>query len=301
MKMKKIFYIATAAIVCSGLLFTSCKKKEAEDNDTNGAADHALGETCSNDIINIGQQASYGQSNFSTSSTYKLGEENQIYATCAVITFDSLNNTDVDTLKVDFGTSCVGKDGRTRKGILQFVYTAGKRYRDSGNVISVTTPGNTYYVDNNQVIVNSKTITNKGHDPVSGYLTWTITSDIKVNRSNGNTVSWTASRTKVLLAGEMPNNQPINWAQAKIAIYGTATGSFTKSGGNAETFSVNVSQAKWLVRDFTCVSFRKYFVQGVLEFTPNGKPVREVNFGTGNCDNLAVITINGHTYNVTLH
>lgn len=298
--MKKTIYIAASALVCSALLFSSCKKKEVEDNDTSGAGDHAFAETCSNDILNIGQQASYGQGSFnSNSATYK-GSEWNIYNACAVLDFDTLLNTDADTLTVDFGTGCTGKDNRVRKGILRFVYTAGLHYRDSGNVINVSTPGSTYYVDGHQVIVNSKTITNKGHS-TNGFLTWTINSDIDVNAANGAKLHWTTTnRTKVLLAGEMPNNQPIDWPNAKIAIYGDASGTYTKPNGTNHSFTVKVSQATWLVRDFTCGTNRRFFVAGTLEFTPDSKPTRYVNFGTGNCDNLAVVTINGHYYNVTL-
>ncbi len=293
--MKKIIFLAAASIVCSGLLFTSCKKKETEDNDTEAASDHAMGETASNDISNIGNQAS-----FSNMTTYKLGASDQIYTMCATITRDTLNNTNPDTLTVDFGTGCTGLDNRTRKGILQFVYTAGLHYRDSGNVITVTTPNNTYYVDNNQIIINSKTITNKGH-VTNGMLTWVIASDIKINRANGNVVTWnTTNRTKVLLAGETAPNK-INWPQAKVAIFGDATGSHTKLGGSTHTFSARVLQSKWLVRDFTCGLFKRFFVSGTLEFTPDSKPTRYVNFGTGNCDDQAVVTINGHAYNITLH
>ncbi len=288
---KKKLLITVATLICGGLLFTSCKKKEHEDNDTEGAKDHAMGETCSNDVTNIGSQASYANI-----STYRQGAPDQIYAGCATIKFDTLINTDNDTIRVDFGTGCTGLDSRTRKGILQFIYTAGKHYRDSGNVINVTTPGNTYYVNSNQVIINSKTITNKGH-VTGGRLTWTVAADITINKSTGGTIHWTTNKTKVLLAGEQPNNLPINWAAAQVAIYGDASGTNAKG----ETFTAHVSQATWLVRDFSCSSFRRFFVKGVLEFTPGSKPTRYINFGTGNCDDQAVVTINGHTYNITLH
>ncbi len=294
---KKFVNMATASLVCCGLLFTSCKKKEVEDNDVGGAGAHALGETYSNDITNIGTQASYNNI-----STYKLGEPDQIYTSCATIKFDSLNNTDVDTMSVDFGTTgCTGGDGRTRKGLLMFTYTAGKHYRDSACVINVTTPGNTYYVNSDQVIVNSKTITNMGHSLSNGYLTWNVSSNMQVNRGDGSVISWSASKTKVLTAGEKPNNLPIDWLHAKVAIYGSANGTYTKQGSPAESFNVSVQQAKWLVRDFTCSGARRFFVQGELEFTPGSKPTRYVNFGSGNCDNTATVTINGNVYNITLH
>jgi hypothetical protein len=291
MRPKKLIYLLTASILCGSFLFTSCKKKEAEDSDTEGAKDHTLVETFSNDITNIGTQASYNNI-----STYKVGHPDQVYTSCAIIKFDTLNNTDADTLEVDFGSvGCAGADGRSRKGALSFIYTAGKHYRDSGNVISVTTPGNTYYVNGNQVIVNNKTITNKGHI-TNGMLTWNIIASISVVKSSGGTVTWSTNKTKVLLAGEKPNNQPIDWPNARIGMYGDASGTTAKG----EAFTVHIDPTHMLERNFTCTNARRYFVAGILEFTPGTKPTRYVNFGTGTCDNQAVITINGHTFNVTL-
>ncbi|MGZ3861630.1 MAG: hypothetical protein ACXVPN_00905 [Bacteroidia bacterium] len=289
--MKKNVFLIAATVASACLLFTSCKKKEVEDNDTEGVKDHAFAETTSNDVFNIGVQASYNNL-----STYKLSNSGTDLSTCAVITFDTLNNLDPDTIDVDFGTTgCAPTYGRTRKGLIRYIYTAGKHYRDSACVINVSTPGNTYYVDNNQVMISSKTITNMGH--VGSYLTWNVTASITVNRSTGGHFSWNTNKTKVLIAGEKPLNQPIDWPNAKIGVYGSANGTNAKG----ESFSANVSQANMLVRDFTCGSFRRFFVKGIMEFTPGSKPTRYINFGTGNCDDAAVVTINGHAYNVTLH
>jgi hypothetical protein len=294
-QMKKIVFLAATTILGSALLFTSCRKKEVEDNDTEGVKDHAMAETHSNDITNIGSQASYGQATYTANGTYKSSQPDQVYTACAVITFDTLSGIK-DTMKVDFGSGCVGGDSRTRKGLLCFVHNHGMHYRDSGNVISVSTPGNTYFVDGNQVIINSKTIANKGH-VTGGQLTWDIAANLTINKASGGTISWTTNKTKVLMAGERPSPQPIDWKNAKVAVYGSASGTTAKN----ENFTVNVSQANKLVRDFTCSTARRFFVAGILEFTPGTKPTRYINFGTGNCDDQAVVTINGHTYNVTLH
>ena len=272
------------------IIITSCKKKETEDSDLEGAKDHAMAETHSNDITNIGTEASYNNI-----TTYKLGNPNQVFSGCATITFDTLDASNSDTLKVDFGTGCTGGDMRVRKGVIWYIHNHNMHYRDSGNVITVSTPGNTYYVDGNQVIINSKTISNMGH--VGGYLTWNVTANITIHKSAGGIVSWSTNKTKILLAGEMPNNQPIDWPHAKVGIYGDASGTTAKG----ESFTVHVAQGNRLERNFICGTYRKFFVAGILEFTPGSKPTRYVNFGTGACDDQAVVTINGHTYNVTLH
>jgi len=288
---KKIIITSLAmAVLSTALVFSSCKKKEKDDNDTSAAEDHTVAETQSNDVVNIGNQASYG-----SMSTYKMGQQAQenIYTVCATITSYTTNSADNDTLVVNFGAGCTGNDGRTRSGILQYIYTAGLHYRDSSNVISVTS--NNYVVDGNTINITSKTIKNLGHI-TGGKLTWADDANITINKANGKTITWTSSKTKVLLAGEQPNNAPIDWAHAQVAIYGTASG----TSANGETFTANIAQATWLVRNFNCTSYRKFFVSGELDFTPGSKPTRYINFGTGACDNLATVTINGNVYNITL-
>ncbi|HKC69961.1 MAG TPA: hypothetical protein VKG26_17120 [Bacteroidia bacterium] len=288
---KKVIITSLALATLSvALIFSSCKKKEEVDSDTSAAEDHTQAETHSNDIENIGEQASYG-----SMSTYKLSQSSQsIYSTCATLTFDTLNNADNDTLLVNFGTGCTGLDGRPRSGSLQYIYTAGMHYRDSGNVINVSS--NNYVVDGNSINIASKTIKNLGHITNTN-LTWNIVASMTITKANGKTITWTTNKTKVLLAGERPNNQPIDWAQAQIALFGTASG----TSANGESFTASVAQATWLIRNFNCTGYRKCFVAGELDFTPGSKPTRYINFGTGSCDNQATVTISGHVYNITLH
>jgi hypothetical protein len=120
---------------------------------------------------------------------------------------------------------------------------------------------------------------------------------MSITKSNGKSIQWTSDKTKVLLAGERPNNQPIDWAHAQIAVYGSASG----TSANGESFTASVAQATWLVRNFNCTNYRRYFVAGELDFTPGTKPTRYINFGTGSCDNTAAVTISGHVYNIMLH
>ena len=287
---KKIIFAFFALVAISiGLMISSCKKKEKDDSDTSAAVDHTIAETQSNDIVNIGEQASLGNM-----TTYRLAnQEESIYTICATITSYSLNSTDNDTLVVDFGTSCTGLDGRVRSGILQYIYTAGIQYRDSGNVISVSS--NNYIVDGNKINIINKTIKNQGHI-TNGNLTWSVNATMNIVKATGGPMQWTTNKTKVLLSGEQPNNLPVDWAHAQIAIYGTANG----TSANGEIFTATVAQSSWLVRNFNCTSFRKCFVAGELDFTPSNKPTRYINFGTGACDNQAIVTINGTLFNITL-
>jgi len=178
MNKKTIITSLALATMSAVLIFSSCSKKEVVDSDTSAAEDHTQAETHSNDIENIGEQASYG-----SMSTYKLTQSQEsIYSTCATITSYALNNTDNDTLIVNFGTGCTGLDGRTRSGSLQYIYTAGLHYRDSADVINVSS--NNYVVDGNSINVISKTIKNLGHITNSN-LTWNISANMSITKANG--------------------------------------------------------------------------------------------------------------------
>ncbi len=295
MKTRKIFLGITAIAIGAGLIVSSCKKKEEKDSDTAAASDHNYAENVSNDITNIGDQAGGGSGNSLTS--YK-GEPNSTFmVSCAdSITRDTVNHV----VTVYFGTTpTVCLDGRTRSGTIQFSYTGGVHYRDSGIVITVT-PIN-YTVDGNQ-INGTKTIKNLGR--INGNFNWNVQANMQiVKANNGGTISWSCNKTKVLLNTSSvysgPNN-PINWANAKIGITGSANG----TTANGDNFTATVTSQ--LVRDFTCAPepskpHRHPFIQGTIDFTPGTKPTRHIDFGAGSCDNDATVTINGTVYNITLH
>lgn len=288
---KKIILVSVVIAILSITLFiSSCAKKQPVDSNTEAAKDHVLSELHTDDIVNIGMEASYG-----SMVTYRLSNSgNSIYSTpCATITVNNSIPADNDTMTVNFSSNCTGQDGRVRSGSIQYIYTGGFHYLDSSNVINVSTSN--YIVDGNTIKINNETIKNMGH-VTNGNLTYSITANINMTKSGGGNVQCTRTETKVLLAGEQPNNLPIDWAHAQIAVYGTATG--TSSDG--ESFTASITQANWLVRNFNCTSYRKYFVAGELDFIPGSKPTRYINYGTGTCDNQAIITISGNLYTITL-
>jgi hypothetical protein len=267
---------------CFLLLYTSCQKSTPVDSNTAAATDHILVETYADDIINMGAEASYG-----TSTTHSL------IASCATVTINNIISMDSDTMTLNFGTSCVGQDGRIRSGSIQYIYSGGLLYLDSSNVINIAT--NNYIVDGNKIAVNSETIKNMGH-VTNGNLTYNISANITHTKSSGGTIQYTSIKTKVLIAGEQPGILSIDWIHAQIAIYGTASG----TSADGESFTTTIKQANWLVRNFNCTSYRKCFVAGEEDFIPGTKPTRYMNFGTGACDNQAVISINGYLFTETL-
>jgi hypothetical protein len=285
MKIKNVSLLLMTAAVVS-VVFVSCRKeKDDDDKETSSARDNALAESTFSDVVNIADQAATGSlaTYFApNSSEYKSAAS--MLSTCATITNDTVAVPHM--LTINFGsTNCLCNDGRYRRGIINISYTG--MYRDSASTHTITFSN--YYVENNKVS-GTKTVVNNGHN-AAGHLTYAVTVNGQIDKALGGTITWTSSRTREWLVGE---TTPA-WGDDVYLITGSANGVSTPTSGTSTSFSINITQA--LRKELGC----RHFVSGKFELTPSGKATRYVDFGTGACDNTAMVTINGHNYNVTLN
>jgi hypothetical protein len=280
MKTKKIM-LGSLLFIAAIMFTTGCKKeKNEDDSETTATEDNAFAESNFNDLVTISDQANEGQVD-----NYSGNSEASLLSNCATIIKDTASKSFV----VDFGTvNCMCKDGRNRRGKILVNYT-GKHYIDSAMSITISTKD--YFVDDNQII-GTKSVINKGH--INGHLTWHFNVDGKIIlANNGGTIIWKSNRTRELLAGELATGK-ISWGISKWGITGEANG----TSSNGTDFSAIITEQ--LVRDMTCGANRKHFVAGKFEFTPGIKQTRYVDYGTGNCDNIATVTIGKNTYTIHL-
>jgi hypothetical protein len=280
MKIKNVIkYFMTVAVV--SIAITSCRKeKDDDDKETMSSRDNALAEGTYNDVSNMADQASTG----SISSYLAPANEDQTkspMSACATVTLDTVAIPHM--IKIDFGTAnCLCSDGRYRRGIINISFSG--RYRDSASTHTITFDG--YYVNDNK-ISGTKTVVNNGHNS-AGHLTYSITVNGQIDKANGGgAITWTSNRTREWIVGE----NTLLWGDDVYLITGSASG--TSSNGNS--YSLTITTA--LRREIGC----RHFVSGKFELTPAGKATRYVDFGTGACDNEALVTINGHVYNVSLN
>ena len=224
-------------------------------------------------------------------NNYKM-ENSSGLLRCAELKFDTLNRMDKDTITLLFGDKAgnICADGRERKGKIIIMHERGLRaYRDSSSTHSITFEN--YYVNDNKVN-GTKTVTRMRN--ATGHIIWKVEVNGSIVLANGGgTITWTSIRKRELLAGEQ--NGLINWNQAKWAVTGTAIG----TTANGSTYSANIDSA--LIRDMSCpIGLKRHFTKGVLTFTPAGKLPRIINYGNGDCDDKATVTIKDKTYNITL-
>lgn len=267
----------TAAVTISIFLFTACKKGDnATGEDTGYAQDHATLEKTYDDAQNISDQAA---ASGGTLSTYRVG--GTILSGCATVTHDSVNLP--HTITVDFGpTNCLCQDGNYRRGKIIITYTG--HYKDAGSVHSIAFDN--YFVNDNQV-TGTKTVTNMGTNSSNQvYYTINVSGSI-ILANNAGTISWTSTRTRTWTAGYSTSA----WNDDEYEI--TGSGSVTRANGH--TFTLNITSPLHVATDCRWIS------QGTLQITPQNAVVRTLDYGNGTCDALATLTVNGTTYNVTLH
>ncbi len=276
--MKKVVFLFS---FLAGIIFflASCSKTTSTDTTFTAVQDDAYAESIFDNVTNITDEA-YDLSSvrFKSSET----TQNRIFlSSCATVTLDTTVYPRV--LTIDFGdTNCLCNDGRYRRGKILVSFTG--RYRKPGTII--TTTFNNYYVNDNQV-EGTKVVTNNGFND-KGHLSWTISVNAMITLANGEgTISWKSQRTREWTEGfATPRDR---WDNV-FMITGKSEGQ--RASGTKWTRVIT----KPLEVKLAC----RFIVSGTMEIKVEGKPVRTLDFGNGECDNLATVTVDGKTRTIHL-
>jgi len=309
--MKLIFSPTRLAILVfvSLIVFGSCKKETSADTTQEEFASQASSEADaeSDDIFNevfdnvlgvntdvgFGNTGVFGQMNPGASGgTARL-------TACPDVTVTHLSgNLDPFPVKIvmDFGTGCTGRDGRTRSGKIITVYT--KRLFEFGAI--ATTEFDNFTIDSIKV-QGRHVITNQG-EPISTSPNlcirhrWKVeVRDAKLTKPNGNYVEWNSTKTITQLEGTCTPFIQLD------DIYKIDGGGYGKVKRGDLLIAWNSEITDPLVKKFSC----RWLVKGTiriarLNLTTNSPWVATINYGNGDCDNKAVVTINGVAHNITL-
>ena len=198
---------------------------------------------------------------------------------------------------IDFGiTGCPGPDGRIRKGKIITEYT--KRLIYPGAI--ATTNFDKFYVDDIHVegthkITNISVIPVPPANLIEKYNVEVI--DGKLTKPDGNYIEWKSNRTITQVEGFAT---PADIRDDAYEITGGASG-LVKRSNLLVRWESTITEP--LLRRMTCqwiVRGRIRTVRANLPDPTNSHWVAVLDFGTGNCDNLATITINGVTRQITL-
>lgn len=280
--MNKLIYLTVSVFAFA--TFTGCKKKWEYDN-SNAPATNAIVENAFSEMTNMSDQAVTGNMVYYKSGKlvvhYGSASSADTYekAACNVIvTIDTVGTA--DTLIIDWGTSnCDCNDGKQRRGKIITTWTGS--YYNQGSIIKHVPVD--YYV-NNHKIEGVMTVENMGVN-AQNHPYYNVQINGVATLSTGEIVTYTSSRVRTFTAGY--TTQLWFWDD-EYDITGTADASVV----NGDGYHAQVTSP--LHVKVGC----PYITQGILEFTPTGKAVRTINYGSGTCDATFTVTINGQTYTI---
>ena len=193
------------------------------------------------------------------------------------------------TITLDFGSGCASGDGHVRKGQIVATYTDRLLHPHA----SATIQFENFSIDSVQIDNStSYTITNTG---TSDRLQLTIDISAKLSKPNGNYTEWHSHKVITRIDGGLTSS-PLDDV---MQIEGTASGTVRRSD-LAVAWKAQITDP--LIKRFTCRWISKGTVkEGRESLSSNSQWIGVLDYGNGICDNRATLTLNGVTYQITLH
>ncbi len=283
--------LAAIAFFSFLLIFTACQKENSQsgtDNEQeveaakasseadgdaeivfNGVFDDAMGV---NDEVGIAGTGIFGR-----------------VTACPDVLIERLGLPNAFPVKItlDFGTGCTGRDGHFRKGKIITTYT--NRLIIPGAMATTIFDG--FYFDTIKVQGQHK-ITNTSQIGSRQFTVDII--DAKLTNPSGNFIDWESHKVITQIEG-LGTNIPLDDI---FRIEGHSNGK-VKRDNLIVLWESNITEP--LVKRFNCRWIVKGKVRTVRRNAASNTPwFALLDFGNGNCDNQATITINGVTFQITL-
>ncbi|MBC7411908.1 MAG: hypothetical protein H7331_05575 [Bacteroidia bacterium] len=278
MKNKTTSALILATALCTSLLFTACRKEnKTETASNNNAVSDASTSEAKFDNSGVIADAALAGGGANDISGRIAGTDDFFANTCATLTWDTISTP--KKITVDFGaTNCLCKDGINRRG--KMIITYNGKYRTTGSINTITF--NDFYEEDNK-IEGTKTVTNNGLNG-SSQMYWSIVvTNGKITYVDGTSATWASNHTRTLVNGQSTVGSG-GWVDDEYEITG--------SGGGTSTEGV-IYIATILTPLHKKVKGCKRFTSGVLEIVPTASNTykRQIDFGSGACDNQATVTV----------
>ncbi|HYJ39037.1 MAG TPA: hypothetical protein VEV87_10485 [Chitinophagaceae bacterium] len=302
--MTNMFRFLSVILLSSTIALFSCQKENSkatqEENEQfaqvaseSDAESEAIFDDVFDNVMGVNTEVGVGGTGVFGQANYNPGEEiisgvNGIDSTpaCLTVTITRLSQTAFPVkIVMDFGSGCVGRDGRTRKGKIITVYTG--RLVNSGSVAETTFDG--YYI-NNIHVEGTHRVENKSTSNL--WIFQVKVTNAKLSKENGNYSEWNSTKTIAQIEG---NATPFNVFDDVFSVSGEANGAVKRDNAyyqwGARTLADNA-----LIKKFIC----RWIVKGKIAFRRSNAEVAVLDYGNGNCDNKATISIGGVVYEISL-
>lgn len=271
----KVKILGVIAALAIGLMISSCKKEDNQNNVPNNpqstvksASDNATAESVWGGIFKQADNAAHNTGNLK-----------ELTGGCPTITINPISSYPM-TITIDFGTACTCQDGKIRSGIIIAVLSAP--YPDSGSVLTITLQDYHEIINGTDyAVTGTETVTNMGLNN-AGHLIYDVVVTNAIITSVNGTINWNSHRQNEWIEGY--NTAFDIWDDVYLV-----TGSADGTNQNGETFEINITSA--LRVEISCA----WIVSGTLEILTDANPPIVVDYGTGDCDNIATATCYGYT------
>jgi hypothetical protein len=187
---------------------------------------------------------------------------------CARITVTPNDTTFPKTVTIDYGSGCICRDGKFRKGVITLHFSAP--VRRPGAVLTITFQG--YYV-NRKHIEGIKIITNLSADGAVKYSVQV--KDGKITWPNGRGFTYAGIKTVTQVSG-------MATLTVRDDVYSIEGRAETKYANGVTVVKITKTP---LIKPVAC----SWIVQGVLGIKINNAAFL-VDFGNGGCNNKAILT-----------
>lgn len=281
------------------LIFSCSKNDDGLPNENSAitaeeAAINARMDAANDDMANIVEEE---EANTYTNPTNGRMTENAVatFATCATVTRVPAFGTAITpgtlvTKTIDFGTTgCLLSNGNFVKGkiIISFTFQPGAPSHTITYTLDNFYHNGIKYVGTKTFtrVMTAATATSPSHPVV------TMNMDITATFPNGNVYTRVGQRVREIVAGL---DTPMNWSDNVYQVTGSWTTTYPNTGIQTSTITTP------LLIKMSCVAVNKpLIVQGVITFVRNGNSAT-LDYGTGECDNSAVFTINGNAFTIII-
>jgi hypothetical protein len=202
---------------------------------------------------------------------------------CPAVTITPFDTTWPTTIIIDYGEeNCTGLDGRNRRGIIRI--DASGPYRQEGSIFIVTTEE--FYLNDHKV-EGMKTVVNEGYEGPNLVFSVNVEDGV-ITRPDGGVITHQSTRKRTWISGAMTF-----WPNILDDIY-TIEG--TASGTSANGVAYTMQTTEPLLVALIC----PWIEQGIIEYIPEGAEPRYLDYGDGECDANAVVTVGEFTLNIVL-
>jgi len=265
----KIFLMITAFLILS---FNSCRKDplNLDQSNIDLADDDAVSEAVFEDIFNNIDEATA-----MLDDAMKSGDAKSLVLSgesCPVITVTHPSSGIwPKTVTIDYGSGCTGFYDNTRSGRIIIEVTGPRTL--AGSMRSVTFDN--YYI-NDIKVEGEKVYENLGLNSNDNFVISVILSDGKLILPDGATIERNSEHQREWLSGFLT---PDKWDD-ECLITGTASG--TNIDGIAYSSEIMVP----LLWKRVC----RFVVSGTVKLERSGAEPLELDYGTGECDNKAVLS-----------